>query len=115
MQNLDDRVRAVANSIATGDVMTYGEIGQITGLHPRQVGRIVARVADDIPWWRVVRVDGTPASCHEGRALALLEQEEIPLAGGRVDWRTLRGEHCAAAAGRSWAHRQERADEIPRY
>lgn len=81
------RVRDVAAAIPAGEVMSYGEIGSVTGLHPRQVGRIVARIADDIPWWRVVRADGTPPTCHGGTARALLEGEHVPFVGAKVDWR----------------------------
>ncbi|NUV51275.1 cysteine methyltransferase, partial [Streptomyces sp. CAI-78] len=38
-----------------------------------------------LPWWRVVHADGTPATCHEGRAPALLAEEGTPMRGGRVD------------------------------
>lgn len=102
MQNTDDLVRAVAADIATGDVMTYGGIGRITGLSPRLVGRIVARVAEDIPWWRVVRADGTLAACHDGSAATLLKDEGVPLAGGKVDWPAFDNPHriaIDAAAG----------------
>lgn len=87
MRNAPDAVRAVARTIPAGGVMTYGEIGREAGLHPRQVGRIVARISADIPWWRIVRADGTPAACHDGTAPALLAQEHVPFRGGRVDLR----------------------------
>jgi len=86
----DDAVRETAATIPPGQVMTYGEIGFATGLHPRQVGRIVARLAEDIPWWRVIRADGTPAACHGGTAPSLLAEERVPFAGQKVDLRELR-------------------------
>lgn len=83
-------VRAVALTIPRGTVMTYGDIAFATGLHPRQVGRIVGSISESIPWWRIIRADGTPASCHEGTAPALLAQEQVPFRGNRVDLRELR-------------------------
>ncbi|MGO1896696.1 MAG: MGMT family protein, partial [Brachybacterium sp.] len=66
------------------------DIAVETGLHPRQVGQIVARIAEEIPWWRVVRADGTPAACHGGTAPSLLAQEHVPFVGDKVDLRRLR-------------------------
>ncbi len=97
MQRPEDAVRATAAAIPPGRVMTYGEIGFATGLHPRQVGRIVARIADDIPWWRVIRADGTPATCHSNTAPALLAQEGVPFDGNRVDLPRLRPSRRATA------------------
>ena len=90
MHDPADAVRAVAVTIPPGRVMTYGEIAYATGLHPRQVGRLVGTIAETIPWWRVVRADGTPATCHDGTAPALLSQEQVPFTGHRVDLRALR-------------------------
>ena len=89
MEDPRGAVRAIAVSIRAGDVMTYGDIAVETGLHPRQVGRHVAAL-EDIPWWRIVRADGTPATCHDGTAHALLEREHVPFRGRRVDLRALR-------------------------
>lgn len=85
----DDAVRDIAAQIPAGQVMTYGEIAQQAGLNPRHVGRIVARIADEIPWWRVVRADGTPPGCHGGTAPARLRAEGVPFADDRVDRRAL--------------------------
>lgn len=90
MHDPADAVRAVAVTIPPGRVMTYGEIAYATGLHPRQVGRLVGTISETIPWWRVVRADGTPATCHDGTAPALLAQEQVPFTGHRVDLRALR-------------------------
>ncbi|ASK66241.1 cysteine methyltransferase [Brachybacterium avium] len=88
MEDPREAVRAVAATIRPGQVMTYGEIAVETGLHPRQVGRHVAAL-EDIPWWRIVRADGTPATCHGGTAPSLLAQEHVPFRGRRVDLRAL--------------------------
>ncbi|ATG52969.1 cysteine methyltransferase [Brachybacterium vulturis] len=88
MEDPREAVRAVAVTLRPGQVMTYGDIAVLTGLHPRQVGRHVADL-EDIPWWRIVRADGTPATCHGGTAPALLAQEQVPFRGRRVDLRAL--------------------------
>ena len=83
-------VRAVAVTIPPGSVITYGEIAFATGLHPRQVGRIVGSLSESLPWWRIIRADGTPAACHDGTAPSLLAREQVPFRGSRVDLRALR-------------------------
>lgn len=89
MPEPEELVRGIARGIERGEVMTYGEIARVAGLSPRHVGRIVSRIADDIPWWRVVRADGTPAACHGGSAPELLRREGVPFIGARVDRRAL--------------------------
>jgi alkylated DNA nucleotide flippase Atl1 len=43
---------------------------------------------DDVPWWRIVRSDGSLAK--GARQRALLEAEGIPFVGDRVDMRAAR-------------------------
>lgn len=82
-------VHALVATIPTGRVMTYGLVAEVLGDRatgagraprggPRQVGRAMAH-GGDVPWWRVVRADGRPPACHEGRALAHLRDEGTPL------------------------------------
>jgi alkylated DNA nucleotide flippase Atl1 len=78
-------VRALVASIPTGQVVAYGEIGRAVGIGPRQAGRAVSLPDGDVPWWRVLYADGTPATCHGGQARALLEAEGVPFHGFRVD------------------------------
>lgn len=80
-----DEVRAVVAAIPAGQVMAYGDIGAIVGVGPRQAGRLVAALDDDVPWWRVVYADGTPATCHGGTAPGLLRREGVRFRGTRVD------------------------------
>ncbi|WP_095999837.1 MGMT family protein [Mobilicoccus massiliensis] len=77
--------RAVVASIPAGQVMAYGEVGEVVGVGPRAAGRLVANLDDDVPWWRVVYADGTPATCHDGTAPDLLQAEGVPFRGDRVD------------------------------
>lgn len=77
MPDPEELVRGIARGIERGEVMTYGEIARIAGLSPRHLGRIV----DDIPWWRVIRADGTPAACHGGSAPEILRREGVRFVG----------------------------------
>ncbi|HEX6468312.1 MAG TPA: MGMT family protein [Streptosporangiaceae bacterium] len=67
--------------IPPGRVMSYGDIAEFLGrAGPRQVGRVLALWGGGVPWWRVIRADGTPAPGHERRALEHYRAEGTPLA-----------------------------------
>lgn len=89
MSFIDD-VREVVVAIPAGSVASYGDIGRRIDAGPRQVGRAMSLLDDNVPWWRVVHADGTPASCHGGRARGLLVREGTPMAGTRVDMKRAR-------------------------
>ena len=59
---------------------------------PRQVGWVMSHFGSDVPWWRVLRADGTPLAGHERRALAAYRRERTPMrpGGERVDMRRAR-------------------------
>lgn len=79
------RVLDVIDQIPAGRVMSYGAIGDRVGGSARQVGHVMTMWAEETYWHRVVYADGTPASCHAGRALDLLRAEATPMRGNRVD------------------------------
>ncbi|MFF1924261.1 MGMT family protein [Streptomyces sp. NPDC058221] len=75
-----ERVLDVAELIPPGRVMTYGDIAEWLGDGgPRQVGRVMALYGGAVPWWRVVRSDGTLLPGHELRALNHYREESTPL------------------------------------
>ncbi|MYR61896.1 DNA-binding protein [Streptomyces sp. SID625] len=75
-----ERVLEVAEGIPAGRVMTYGDVAEwLEEGGPRQVGRIMALYGGAVPWWRVVRADGTLLPGHELRALAHYRSEGTPL------------------------------------
>jgi alkylated DNA nucleotide flippase Atl1 len=83
-------VREAVVAIPAGCVASYGDIGKRIGAGARQVGRVMGMLDDSVPWWRVVYADGTPASCHGGQALELLNDEGTPMLGARVDMKRAR-------------------------
>ncbi|MCW2948808.1 MAG: methylated DNA-protein cysteine methyltransferase-like protein [Actinoallomurus sp.] len=86
-----ERVLDVVESIPPGRVMAYGDIAEFLGEGgPRQVGRVMALWGGGVPWWRVVRADGSPPVCHERRAMKHYQSEGTPLRGERVDMRLAR-------------------------
>lgn len=77
----DERILALARAIPEGFVRTYGDLAPRT---PRLVGRLLADASDpELPWWRVVRADGSVTQGEH--QLQLLRAEGIPLRGDRVD------------------------------
>ena len=65
---------------------TYGDLSPGA---PRFTGTVLSRCDDpDVPWFRVVRADGSLAK--GARQRRLLEAEGVPFCGKRVDLRTTR-------------------------
>lgn len=72
-----ERVR----EIPAGFVRTYGDVSPGA---PRFAGTVLFHVDEPgLPWWRVVRADGSLAKGDRQRAL--LRAEGIPFRGERVD------------------------------
>jgi alkylated DNA nucleotide flippase Atl1 len=72
-----ERVR----SIPEGFVRTYGDVSPGA---PRFAGTVLFHADDpDLPWWRVVRADGSFPKGERQRAL--LRAEGIPFRGERVE------------------------------
>ena len=72
-----DRIR----DIPPGHVQTYGDIEPGA---PRLVGRVLATTNEkNLPWFRVVRADGSMAKGEAQRRLLL--EDGVPMRGDRVD------------------------------
>ena len=77
-----ERVR----EIPAGLVRTYGDVSPGA---PRYAGAVLFEVDEpDLPWWRVVRADGSLAK--GARQKALLVAEGVPFRGERVEMGTAR-------------------------
>lgn len=87
MAALARRVLAVVEAIPRGRVMAYGDIAKALGVGPRQVAKVMAtRVDDGVPWWRVLRSDGTCAPGVKTQQVKRLRGEGVAMrAGGHVD------------------------------
>ena len=74
-ETIFERVRRVP----PGYVTTYGDLSPGA---PRHAGRALSEMPADLPWWRVVRSDGTwPKGAEQRRRLL---EEDIPIRGRRV-------------------------------
>lgn len=77
----EDEVLERVRAIPEGFVRTYGDVSPGA---PRFAGTVLFNADDpDLPWWRVVRADG---SFPKGdRQRALLRAEGVPFRGDRVN------------------------------
>jgi methylated-DNA-protein-cysteine methyltransferase related protein len=101
VDDLAASVLAVVRRIPAGRVLTYGDVAALTeGATARDVGQVLLRHGEreEVPWWRVLRADGTPPPHLLERQLALLRAEGTPIApsGAAVDLHRARW----AASGR---------------
>ncbi|MEU2347521.1 MGMT family protein [Modestobacter sp. NPDC049651] len=83
--DVDEAVFDAVEAIPPGRVSTYGAIGRLVGVGPRRVARALAGGGGAVPWFRVVRADGSAAEPVRVRQLALLAAEGVPVRNGRVD------------------------------
>jgi alkylated DNA nucleotide flippase Atl1 len=83
-----EEVLDVVSAVPPGRAASYGDVARMVGRGgPRQVGTVLGRFGSGVPWWRVVRADGTPAPALAREALRRLRGEGVPLTpdGTRVD------------------------------
>lgn len=82
-----EAVLTVVERIPVGRVTTYGAIADVVGSGgPRRVGRVLSQHGGSVPWWRVVRADGSLPPSHDDEARAHYLDEGTPLRPtGRID------------------------------
>jgi methylated-DNA-protein-cysteine methyltransferase-like protein len=81
-----EEVLARIRDTPEGFVRAYGDVSPGA---PRFAGTVLHRDHDPtLPWWRIVRADGSLAK--GARQRALLEAEGVPFRGDRVDMKIAR-------------------------
>jgi alkylated DNA nucleotide flippase Atl1 len=86
-------VLSCVERVPRGRVTTYGAIAEVVGAvagggGPRLVGSVMASYGGPVPWWRVVRADGSLPPSHEVDARPYYLEEGTPLRpSGSVDIR----------------------------
>ncbi len=85
-----EQVLSLVEQIPPGRVSTYGLIAEAVGSGgPRQVGNVMALHGGGVPWWRVVRADGSLPDSHGPDARQEYLAEGTPLRpSGAVDIRS---------------------------
>lgn len=67
-------------AIPRGRVLTYGDVAELAGHGgARSVGTVMSRWGAEVPWWRVVRRDGTLPPALLAAALPRWQQEGTPV------------------------------------
>jgi len=88
--NFDKAIWQTVSRIASGQVMSYGEVARAAGYprHARMVSKAMSRSAEPLPWYRVVRSDRTlafePGSDAYKKQQGLLENEGVQFINGKV-------------------------------
>jgi alkylated DNA nucleotide flippase Atl1 len=84
-----EQVLSIVERVPSGRVTTYGLVADAVGHGgPRQVGAVMAAYGGPVPWWRVVRADGSLPDSHGPEARQAYLAEGTPLrASGAVDIR----------------------------
>ena len=77
---LVERVLDLVERVPPGRVTTYGALADVVGFGgPRWVGSVLARHGAAVPWWRVVRADGSLPAAHRRDALPRYRREGTAL------------------------------------
>lgn len=88
--DVDEAVFDAVERIPPGRVSTYSAIGRLVGVGPRRVARALSSGGGGgVPWFRVVRADGTAAGPVRVEQLARLAAEGVPVRDGRIDLRVV--------------------------
>ncbi len=74
-----EAVLSCAERVPEGRVTTYGAIADAVGGGPRQVGSVMASHGGGVPWWRVVRADGSLPPDLADEARQQHREEATPL------------------------------------
>ena len=88
--NKVSRIDAILSLIPAGRVVSYGQVADLAGLpgRARLVGKVLRETDKVLPWHRVLGATGTislpKGSAGFDRQAGLLQEEGVPVIGGRV-------------------------------
>lgn len=87
---MDEYVEAVLSAVEAippGRACSYSDLAELIGRGgPRQVGQVMSQHGAGVPWWRVVRADGSLPPSHDDEARQNYLAEGTPLRpSGAVD------------------------------
>lgn len=80
---------ACVELIPPGRVLAYSDVSEFVFGHkrsPRRVARVMSRdsAGTEVPWWRVIRADGSSAPEIQAEQQGRLRGEGVPFADDRV-------------------------------
>lgn len=103
-----ERVLRAVEQVPPGRVVSYGDVAELVGTGPRQVGWVMRHWGADVAWWRVTNRSGDLPPELLARAREHWDEEGIevrPTGGGcrftayRADLERLARDHARATAG----------------
>lgn len=53
-----EKVLRAVEQVPAGRVVSYGDIAELVGCGPRQVGNVMRHYGGNVAWWRVVNASG---------------------------------------------------------
>lgn len=74
---LVERVLRAVELVPSGQVASYGDIGSVCGVGPRQVGRVMSQWGADVAWWRITNAAGDFPAALIDRAVPHWRDEGI--------------------------------------
>ena len=78
-----EQVLDLVESVPPGRVTTYGALADVVGFGgPRWVGSVLSQYGAAVPWWRVVRADGSLPPSHRRVAVEHYRAEGTPMRYG---------------------------------
>jgi alkylated DNA nucleotide flippase Atl1 len=78
-ESTDEAVYRVLEEVPAGRVTSYGAVAALLGLStPRRPAAAMRRAPDGLPWWRMIRADGTLPPSLLARARGHWEREGTP-------------------------------------
>lgn len=103
-----ERVLRAVEQVPPGRVVSYGDLGALVGIGPRQVGRIMRHWGGNVAWWRVTTRGGDLGADLLERARPRWAAEGIEVRPGglgcrftayRADLERLAQDYARATAG----------------
>ncbi len=89
-EKFDRAVLKVVINIKIGRVMSYGDVARMAGYprHARMVSKAMSRSSTELPWYRVVRSNGTLAfeagsEAYKKQSM-LLSEEGVKIVNGKI-------------------------------
>ncbi|MCE1179449.1 MAG: MGMT family protein [Micrococcales bacterium] len=89
-----EHVLRAVEQLPAGRVASYGQVGGIVGIGPRQVGAIMSAYGSNVTWWRVTNASGElPAHLLDEARQRWAAEGILPASHGRgCDIRRLRAD-----------------------
>ncbi len=72
-----ERVLTCIEQVPPGRVVAYGQVGEIVGIGPRQVGWVLSAYGSGVSWWRVTNASGDLPRFHHAQAAIHWAEEGI--------------------------------------